>query len=71
MLYSWRIGITKYSQPTAVTKYEKPVTTTRVVMLVTLGGLLQVREDWEEHLSCKSSSCNPSLKDALVGDDGE
>jgi hypothetical protein len=71
VLYSWRIIIIKYSQPTAVTKYEKPVTTTRVVTLVTLGGLLQVREDWEEHLPCKSSSCTPSLKDSLARHDGE
>jgi hypothetical protein len=55
----------------AVTKYEKSVTTTRVVMLVTLEGLLQVREDWEEHLPCKSSSCTLSPKDALAGDDDE
>jgi hypothetical protein len=40
-------------------------------MLVTLGGLLQVQEDMEEHLPCKSSSCNPSLKDVLAGDDSE
>jgi hypothetical protein len=65
------VSITKYSQPTAVTKYKKPVTTTRVVTLVTLGGLHQVREDWEQHLPCKSSSCTPSLEDVLAGDDCE
>jgi hypothetical protein len=52
-------------------KVQKSVTATRVVMLVTLGGLLQVQEDMEEHLPCKSSSCNPSLKDVLAGDDSE
>jgi hypothetical protein len=36
-----------------------------------LGGLLQVWEDWEEYLPRKSSSCTPSLKDALAGDDRE
>jgi hypothetical protein len=46
----------------AVTKYEKPITTTRVVTLVTLGGLLQAREDWEEQLP---------RKDTLAGGDGE
>jgi hypothetical protein len=61
-LYSWRISIAKY---------EKPLTTTRVVTLVTLEGLLQVQEDWEEHLTRKSSSCTPSLKDTLAGDDDE
>jgi hypothetical protein len=55
----------------AVTKYDKPGTTTRVVMLVTLGGLLQVREDWEEHLPRKSSSCIPSPEDTLVGGDNK
>jgi hypothetical protein len=55
----------------AVTKYEKLVTTTRVVTLVTLGGLLQAWEDWEEHLPRKSSSCIPSLKDTLAGGDSE
>jgi hypothetical protein len=42
-----------------------------MVTLVTLGGLHEVWEDWEEHLTRKSSSCAPSNKDALAGYDGE
>jgi hypothetical protein len=30
-----------------------------------------VREDWEEHLPRKPSSCTPFLKDNLAGDDDE
>jgi hypothetical protein len=30
-----------------------------------------VQEAWQEHLSCKPSSCIPSLKDGSAGDDGK
>jgi hypothetical protein len=40
-------------------------------MLVTLGGLLQAREDWEEQLPRKSSSCISSPKDTLARVDGK
>jgi hypothetical protein len=41
-----------------------------VVTLEALGKLLQVREDWEEHLPRKPSSCTPFLKGTLAGDAG-
>jgi hypothetical protein len=42
-----------------------------MVMLEPRGGLLQVREAWQEHLPCKPSSCTPFLDDNLAGDNGE
>jgi hypothetical protein len=51
-------------------KVQKSVATAKMVTLEPRGGLLQVQENWQEHLPYKSSSCTPFLEDNLAGDNG-